>query len=87
MSRIWKVIALVLYKCSGTGRSIDASTQHQMYVLGNRSAGREHASAAGQHIHFIARIGELVETHIDDERYGIDQLCRDANQPFPNTTN
>lgn len=34
--------------------------------------------AAGPHIHFVARIRELIEAHIDDEAYGIDQLCRDA---------
>ena len=59
----------------------DASTQHQMYVLGKQpesALGANMHLTAGQHIHFVARIRELIETHIDDERYGIDQLCRDA---------
>lgn len=34
--------------------------------------------AAGRHVHFVAQIRELIEMNIDDESYGIDQLCRDA---------
>ena len=31
-----------------------------------------------RHSHFLSLIEELIESHIDDEYYGIEQLCRDA---------
>ncbi|MCB0681876.1 MAG: helix-turn-helix transcriptional regulator, partial [Saprospiraceae bacterium] len=58
-----------------------APTPHEPYVSGETAGsilGVERQMAAGPHIHFVARIRELIEAHIDDEAYGIDQLCRDA---------
>lgn len=70
-----------LYRVAEKEGQFDASAQHQMYVLGDNpqsETGVAMHPAVGQHIEFVARIRALIETHIDDERYGIDQLCRDA---------
>lgn len=70
-----------LYTVTEQESQFDASTQHQTHVLGETpqsALGVKMHPAAGKHIHFVARIRALIETNIDDEKYGIDQLCRDA---------
>ncbi len=70
-----------LFTVTGQEGPFDASAQHQMCVLGDKpqsDTGVAMHPAAGQQIGFVARIRALIEAHIDDESYSIDQLCRDA---------
>lgn len=72
----------LLYTETEQEGQFNTSAQNQMYVLGERPQSTTGVKtmhpASGQHIHFVARIRELIETNIEDETYSIDQLCRDA---------
>lgn len=71
----------LLYKVEEERAQFDASVHHQISVFGEmpQPAGEvKNFPVPGQHISFVARIRELLESNMDDETYGIDQLCRDA---------
>ncbi|MEZ5038708.1 MAG: AraC family transcriptional regulator [Saprospiraceae bacterium] len=61
-----------LYRIEEQESPLVAFTQQPMDTFGGIH------QVASKNIHFIARIKELIEMNMDDENYGIDQLCRDA---------
>ncbi|MCB0586938.1 MAG: helix-turn-helix transcriptional regulator [Phaeodactylibacter sp.] len=70
-----------LYKVDGKGGASGHSAHQEMFTLGRASQPviiTKTYPGLGKHSYFVARIRELIETNIDDETYGIDQLCRDA---------
>ena len=70
-----------LYTVTEQEGQFEASTQSQMQIFDEEPQSDQAVKmhpAAGRHLFFVARIRALVEANMDDETYGIDQLCRDA---------
>lgn len=70
-----------LYKVVSTDSQFDSSLQHpehssdRMLKPSHQANGKTRQIA---HSYFLDQIRELIETNMDNEDYGIEQLCREA---------